>query len=162
MPPEGEGQRFRLGPRVSNEIIVTAAHRSRFVLLPLFRFLLPSVSQLVKAVTASGVHLMTWRVETKGSFARRQVYTAEGLGETTFLLVLLIRLPSLLHPRLFQRVSPLVPILQVTVFLRPIGRSMRHASASLSSKAPLENGQRRRRTRAVINRVKKGPLLRDH
>lgn len=80
---------FRLSPRVSDEIIVTTTQRPRFVLLPLFRFLLLSVSQLVKAATASSVHLMTWRVETKGSFARWQVYTAEGLDETTFLLLFL-------------------------------------------------------------------------
>lgn len=70
------------GRRYSSRVI-------RFVLLPLFRFLLLSVSQLVRAANAPGVHLMTRRVETKGSFARRQVYTDEGLDETTFLLLVL-------------------------------------------------------------------------
>lgn len=88
------------GARASRSGVRARATRSslprpRFVLLALLRFLLTSVSQPVKAATASGVHLMTWRVETKGSFARRQVYIAEGLDETTFLLLVLF-LPLLL------------------------------------------------------------------
>jgi len=59
--------------------------RARFVLLSLFRFLLLSVSQLVKPAAALVVRLMTRRVETKGSFAKRQVHAAEELDEETAL-----------------------------------------------------------------------------
>lgn len=63
-------------------VVTGAVRRTRFVLLSLFRFLLLSVSQLVKTATALGAHLMTRRVETKDSFAKRQVYVADKLDET--------------------------------------------------------------------------------
>lgn len=63
-------------------VVTGAVHRTRFVLLSLFRFLLLSVSQLVKTAAALGARLMTRRVETKDSFAKRQVYVADKLDET--------------------------------------------------------------------------------
>lgn len=63
-------------------VVTGAVHRTRFVLLSLFRFLLLSVSQLVKTAAALGARLMTRRGETKDSFAKRQVYVADKLDET--------------------------------------------------------------------------------
>lgn len=106
---------------------------------------------------------MTRRVETKGSFARRQVYTDEGLDETTFLLLVL----RLLRP-LSAYLAAGLDITSHSVLLFLLGRicfpesKVRRAIAL--ARAATKRATTKKDDGRVINQQlgKKGLLLRDH